>query len=230
MAKNEDAQKWWKTTPAMITAAAALITAVGGVALGIWKLRERPNGPPKLQPAICAQDKHNLLNNCGFEEDLEYWGTGIYEGIRAREVFWTTRKGIRKQEVRYAAISGKVNSQIRHSGERSFKIINNSPLEDEIYGTMSQKINNLQKNTLYTASFWVKAERAKAATLQITTDLEWKERVSIRPGTYDWVKLSHQFKTGDKTSVDFRIISVEPGTVWIDDIVFNLDFASSRRR
>lgn len=59
-------------------------------------------------------------------------------------------------------------------------------------------------------------------------DDEWKERTMIKNGTYPWQKFEHIFNIGDKTYVDFRIISEEPGSVWVDDIIFKRYFPDDK--
>jgi hypothetical protein len=166
-------------------------------------------------------DKENLLRNGGFEEDLKFWSTGYYETdvYHGSLGFWASRVGT-IGAMKIADVRGDIDSDIYKSGSPSFKITNNSPLEAHIYGSMSQRITGLLKNSDYIASFWVKAERASKGTLEITTDLNWFNRTSIEPGTYNWKEFSHVFSTGSNTFVDFRIISEEPGTVWVDDIAF----------
>jgi hypothetical protein len=105
-------------------------------------------------------------------------------------------------------------------GSKSFRITNNSPLEGHIYGSMSQRITGLDSSTYYVARFWVKAEEARRGTLVITTDLGWHQRKYVEPGTYDWKPFAHVFNTGENRFVEFRLISEEPGKVWLDDITF----------
>ena len=123
-----------------------------------------------------------------------------------------------------ADVRGEVDAEVRRCGAKSFKIINNQPFVPNLYGSMSQRVTGLQRNTDYLASVWVKAERAGRRTLEVTTDLGWKGRMSIEPGTYGWRQYTHIFNTGDATFVDFRILSEDPGTVWIDDLSFKRYF------
>jgi Carbohydrate binding domain len=183
--------------------------------------------PAQQQPPVILVDKENLLKNGGFEDDLNFWGTGYYETDvyhGSLGVFWASRVGTSIDAMNVADVRGDIDSDNHKSGSKSFKITNNSPLEAHIYGSMSQRVTGLLKNTDYIASFWVKAERASRGTLEITTDLKWSKRKLIEPGTYDWKEFSQVFNTDNNTFVDFRIISEEPGTVWIDDIVFRRYF------
>ncbi len=119
-------------------------------------------------------------------------------------------------------------SKIRKFGKNSFKITMKSPTEPDVYASMSQRIDGLMKNAKYIARFWIKAERAGKGTFEITTDDEWNDRKQIDGGEYDWREFKHIFNIGNQTSIDFRIISEEPGTVWVDGISFKRHFPDDK--
>lgn len=178
----------------------------------------------------CQDDKDNLLRNCGFEDGLNSWGSGYYETDVYRgslDKFWAARVGMQMEAMKIADVRGDIDSEIRKSGTKSFKITNNSPLEAHVYGSMSQRVSGLLRNTDYIASFWAKAERANKGTFEITSDLKWLNRKHIDAGTYDWKEFSHVFNTGESTFIDFRIVSEEPGTVWVDEIKLKRHFPRS---
>lgn len=163
-----------------------------------------------------SMDKENLIKNGGFEEDLEYWGNGMLEiqkfhgGLHR---FWVQPGA----NIRY-----KIDSDVKKSGLKSLKIISNQPLTPYMYGTACQAITGLIKNTKYMASFWVKAELANEKTLRVTMDfVEWSSNKELEEGTYDWREFRFIFDTKDSNYIEFRILSEEPGTVWIDDISIN---------
>ena len=162
---------------------------------------------PEPQPAIEYTPGRNLLENPGFENKLEGWGTGQYEP--RSEVFWGT-----------ADATATIDTQTVHSGKVSLKIVNRSSRKPQIYRTMSQRINGLKRNTQYLATFWVKANNASAATLMLTTDMAWSQRIAISAGTYNWREFKHIFGTGNNDYADFRFIFEDVGTVWLDDISF----------
>jgi hypothetical protein len=163
----------------------------------------------------------SLLMNGGFEEGFQSWGSGYYETERYHGSLppfwgsWLVMGDKAPEEV--ADVRGDIVSDIRHSGKYSLKITNKLTPKAHIYGSISQRVTGLELNTDYVAEFWIKADRASPGTLQLTTDLQWTHRTSIPPGTYDWIKLTHKFNTGDKTYIDYRFISDQPGTVWLDD-------------
>jgi hypothetical protein len=177
------------------------------------KIRTRAPGQtakpvvPEPQPAAEYRSGRNLLENAGFENMLEGWGTGQYEP--RSEVFWGA-----------ADATATIDTQTTHSGKRALKIVNRSSRKPQIYRTLSQRINGLKRNTPYLATFWVKANNASAATLMLTTDMAWSQRLAISAGTYDWREFKHTFNTGNNDYSDFRFISEDVGTVWLDDISF----------
>jgi len=159
-------------------------------------------------PAEEIPAARNLVENSGFENRLEGWGTGQYEP--RNEVFWGA-----------ADAAATIDTQIRHSGKMSLKIVNRSTRKPHVYRTLSQRINGLKRNTKYSASFWVKANNAAAGTLILTTDMAWSQRMAIAAGTYGWRQFTRIFDTGNNDFVDLRFISEDVGTVWLDDISFN---------
>ncbi len=72
----------------------------------------------------------------------------------------------------------------------------------------------------FISSFWVKANNASAATLMLTTDMAWSQRIAISAGTYNWREFKRTFDTGNNDYADFRFVSEDVGTVWLDDISF----------
>lgn len=157
----------------------------------------------------------SFVKNGDFEDDYDNWGTGNNESPVGRlygpAVFWTRLTDV--------DITGEMDSRIKKTGLKSFKIVNKTPLKPHAYRTMSQRINGLKPDTRYRISFWIKTESAKAGTLKVVTDFAWSYGRGIDPGTYDWREYTLDFRTKPGESlIDLRIISEEPGTVWIDDI------------
>ncbi len=172
-------------------------------------------------------------------------GTGDIETYRfhgSLGVFWASQTTVyvleilknknvvilRKEAKEVTNVRGEIDSEIRRSGKKSFKITMGSPMGSHRYGSMSQRITGLTKNTEYIVRFWVKAERAGKGTFEITMDKEWNERKQIDEGTYPWQEFKHRFNIGDKRYIDFRIISEEAGTVWVDDISFKRYFPDEK--
>ena len=138
--KPEGGERWWETTPALIGAVASLIVAITGV---VTVFINRPTPQSNIQQPVALADKENLLNNGGFEDGLKFWGTGYYETDvyhGSLGIFWASRVGEKIEVMKIADIRGEINLDIHKSGSKqSFKITNNSPMESNIYGSMSQK-------------------------------------------------------------------------------------------
>lgn len=162
-----------------------------------------------------VSNKKSFVKNGGFENDYDGWGTGNNEGLSGRlsgkDAFWARLFDV--------DITGEIDSRVKQTGLKSFKIVNKTPLRPHSYRTMSQRIDGLKPDTRYRISFWVKAESAKAGTLKIVTDFAWSYGRGIDPGTYEWREHILDFRTKPgETLIDLRIISEDSGTVWIDEI------------
>ena len=170
-----------------------------------------------------SQAPASLLKNGGFEEGYSFWGSGYYETEVYRGAlppFWASflLHDSGNRDVDVAKVSGELVTDVKRSGRFSLRIVNDVEPKAHIYGSISQRVTNLEPNTDYRAEFWVKADRASPNTLQLTTDLAWSHRRAIPAGTYDWTRVEYTFNTGDKTFIDFRFVSDRPGTVWVDDV------------
>lgn len=183
--------------------------------------RARPKTPETttIGTTEVAKEDEALLTNGGFENGYRGWGTGYVETNHQGKLspFWASWVTSGDKLI-YANVKGQIDSIVKKSGLNSLKIINNSPTQPNIFGSISQRIIGLQPNTEYVVSFWVKSEMASAGTLEITTDLKWLNRRVIEAGTYDWRKFTHMFRTDEENFIDLRIISEAPGIVWIDDV------------
>ncbi len=180
-------------------------------------------------------DNDDLLRNGGFEQDLEHWGTGYYEKNKYKgrtHAFHLSEKWIIEDgawKLKIANVSGSVVSGISKFGNKSFMIVIDSDQEVNIFATMSQRIDGLIKNAKYIVRFWVKTVSAKQGTFGITTKKNWSQIVQIEQGTNDWREYNHIFYIGNSSFVDFRIISQESGTVWVDGISFKRYFPDDRQ-
>ena len=187
----ERRSKWPSVRPWIVGVIAVTVLVIG--ALWLYRYLVRGEGPSTAFTAsTCGDEEGNSLLNGGFEQDLNHWGTGYYETDAYRGTlgtFWASRLGDKIADVR-----GDVDSEVHHCDAKSFKITNNQPIEPNLYGSMSQRVTGLLRDTDYLASVWVKAERAGKNTLELTTDLAWKGRMVIEPGTYGWRRYTHIFK------------------------------------
>lgn len=157
----------------------------------------------------------NVLINGGFEDGLIFpWGTGHYERPDGRfkfGIWWNSMN---------ARAYMKIDADIRHSGQRSLRITNYSPTAPHVFCTLSQRIEPLEPNTTYKVSCFIKAQDLKPGAVGFTIDAAWTKRVRSLPGgTYDWQPYSDTINIGHNNYIDFRILHLNTGTVWLDDIV-----------
>ena len=161
-----------------------------------------------------ASSPENLLANGGFEEGIAYpWGTGHYETAAGK-----TRFGSWWNSMNARAFM-KIDSNERHSGERSVRVTNYSPAEPHVFLTTSQRIPGLRPNTVYRVSLYAKARDLARGAVSFAVDAAWGKRIlSLPPGTYDWTRFSETINIGHNDYMDFRLIHQNTGTVWLDDI------------
>lgn len=157
----------------------------------------------------------NLIVNGGFETGLIFpWGTGHYERQEGKfrfGVWWNSNN---------AHAYMKIDSDVKHSGEQSLRLTNFSPTAPHVFSTLSQRISPLEPNTTYRISCFVKARDLTRGGVGVTIDAAWTKRVRAFPGgTYDWQAYSDTINIGHNNYIDFRILHLDTGTLWLDDIV-----------
>ncbi|WP_158289300.1 beta-galactosidase [Paenibacillus flagellatus] len=104
----------------------------------------------------------------------------------------------------------------RHSGERSLKIANRTPRQNDVYVNVMQRVA-VKPNTTYTFRAWVKGDNAK--DVWFPGGAGWKQRTPFPSGTYDWTQVTADYTTGpDETFYTFTVLSENAGTVWVDDL------------
>ena len=173
----------------------------------------------KLKQSLVKSTKRvkksdNLLQNGGFEEGMVFpWGTGHYERTDGKfrfGVWWNSNN---------AHTFMKIDANIKHSGYRSLKVGNYSPAAPHVFSTLSQRITGLQPNQLYHIEYYLKAKNLKPGAVGFTIDPGWNKRLpSPPPGTYDWRHFEADINIGHNNFIDFRILSLDTGFFWLDDI------------
>lgn len=165
--------------------------------------------------ASVQKPQDQLLVNGGFEDGLIFpWGTGHYERGDGRfgfGVWWNSMN---------AKAFMKIDMDEKHSGKRSLRITNYSPVAPHVFTTLSQRIEGLKPNTIFRISGFARAKDLAPGAVSFAFDAAWVKRVSVLPaGTYDWTPFSSTINIGHNDTIDFRILHVNTGTVWLDDIV-----------
>jgi len=163
-----------------------------------------------MAPQVAPEGE--LAAGGGFEQGLvPPWGTGHYEsGDFSFGIWWNSG-----QCRSYAKTDGAVT----HSGQASLRITNLSPGGPHVFGTTSQRIRAIAPNSLYEISVWARARSASPGTVQFVMDPGWHVRpLSLPGGTWDWKLFRVQFDSGDLSFIDLRLLSLAPGTVWLDGL------------
>ena len=169
----------------------------------------------KIPPATRSVDqKDNLIINGGFEKGLVLpWGTGHYErpdGKFRFGIWWNSMN---------AKAFMKIDTNMKHSGRNSLRITNYSSSAPHVFTTLSQRIKPAVPNSLYEISCYIKAENLKPGAVNFALDAAWTIRTGNLPGgTYDWKLFKDTVNTGHNNYIDLRILHVNTGTIWIDDI------------
>ncbi|MBN2826290.1 MAG: CHAT domain-containing protein, partial [Campylobacterales bacterium] len=163
-----------------------------------------------------AYSSDNLVQNGGFEEGIVFpWGTGHYErndGKFRFGLWWNSMN---------AKAYMKIDTDIKHSGERSLQVGNASPSAPHVFSTLSQRITGLQPNQVYRIEYYLKAKDLRSVSFAI--DPGWNKRLPSPPaGTYDWRHFEADINIGHNDFIDFRILALDRGTFWIDDIRITL--------
>ena len=167
-------------------------------------------------PVVAQQpDTGSLLVNGGFEQGLVHpWGTGHYEDRAGRTAF-----GLWWNSLNTRAFM-KIDTDVRHSGQRALRVTNYSPIAPHVFTTTSQRITGLRPNTVYRISLWAKAQDLAAGAVSFAVDAAWVKRLlSLPAGTWDWRPFSATINIGYNDTIDWRLIHQNTGTVWLDDIV-----------
>lgn len=147
-----------------------------------------------------------------FEQGLQHpWGTGHYESGNFNFGIWWNSSTCQS--------FAKSDSQIRHEGSSSLRVTNLTPAGDHLFGTTSQRIRGIKPNTLYELTVWAKADELSHGAVQFVMDAGWHNRPLALPGgSYDWKPFKTQFNSGDLNFFDLRILTLNTGTVWLDQL------------
>ncbi|QNK56517.1 S-layer homology domain-containing protein [Paenibacillus sp. PAMC21692] len=109
-----------------------------------------------------------------------------------------------------------LDADIKHSGNYSLKIVNQSPKQPNVYKSVSQSVA-VEPNTTYAIKLWVKGDGVQQAWFPGGPN--WNFRKALPIGTYDWQEVSYTYTTGaSETVFTLIILSENAQTIWIDDL------------
>ena len=159
----------------------------------------------------------NLLVNGGFENGFtKPWGTGHYERTAPRYGTWWNSSDP-KGNLTYACM--KLDRDVRHTGEASLRIANTTPRGHNLFTTTAQRIEGLEPHSVFRLKLFAKTDKLSKSAVRFTIDAGWEVIPLVLPAdTYDWQEFTVYFSNGFNDVVDFRIIQLDTGTVWLDDI------------
>ncbi len=148
---------------------------------------------------IAAGKAHavNLVQNPGFDKNLEGWVWGAEPGTEA---------------------TGLVDASVSHGGTSSFKMTNATAYSPNKYAKLYQKIPGLKANTTYRIGTWCKGQGV--GHVWIGGGPGWRLRKFTPTGDFDWQWVSMDYTTDAEEKEFALIICTESTTreVWIDDV------------
>jgi hypothetical protein len=166
-----------------------------------------------LKTAAASTEKpvlKNLLINGGFEQGLTNpWESGFYT---KKPVVWMNSGDCKS--------TADLDQKNFHNGTAALHLRNQSKRASNIYGTMAQKIK-VNKNRYYAITLWARGQNlASNGALNIAVDPMWRIRpLGLPAGNFEWTRFYKTFNSGDRDTIEFRIIFEDIGEVWLDDIV-----------
>ncbi|RPI79255.1 MAG: hypothetical protein EHM45_03675, partial [Desulfobacteraceae bacterium] len=163
----------------------------------------------KTSSAENTKPLKNLLINGGFEQGLAApWESGFYS---KKPMVWFNSGNCHS--------TADLDKQTVHGGNASLHLRNLSKRAPNIYGTMTQKIK-VNKNRYYAMTLWARGQNLVSnGGLNIAVDAMWKIRpVALPAGNFNWTRFYKTFNSGDRDTIEFRIIFEDVGEVWLDDM------------
>lgn len=110
----------------------------------------------------------------------------------------------------------ELDTDVKHSGEYSLKIVNQSPKQPNVYKSVSQSVA-VEPNTTYAIKLWVKGDGVQQAWFPGGPN--WNYRKALPTGTYDWQEVSYTYTTGAAENIfTLVVLSENVQTIWIDDL------------
>jgi len=111
-----------------------------------------------------------------------------------------------------------IDTEEKHSGNASLRMSYKTEGGDNVYAQLRKYIN-VEPNTSYTYSMWVKANKING----IQTMISWGTRYGLDSlgKTYGWKKFEFSWYSGNRTQAEFQLVMNSSfDKVWIDDIKF----------
>jgi len=174
-------------------------------------------------PAIAEQRpvvRADIVENGGFENGAEGWGTGFYEGLFAPEGVIGLRFG-------GAVANWMLDDGLAHSGRNSLRVEHKSGYKEHRFSSLGQRIK-VAPGHRYEAKFWAYLKESDKGSFALrmipsrrSTDAEWEryKRKLDSAIISEWQIRTKEFESGNERFWDIRFTADTPMTVWLDDVV-----------
>jgi hypothetical protein len=170
----------------------------------------------------------NLVRNGSFREGVEHWGTGYLEDeIRDGTPEHTDDAGrlpfCAHPSHRKTVTSGNHDLTRKRAGRwrrksNSYRFMFAEPRTAEKWGSLSQRINGLRRNTAYIVRFYARGSSSDPDAFFFTGSLTWEPHYFIPP-TSSWVLYEMEFYSHHSVGyAEIRFVIQGPGEFWITDV------------
>jgi len=165
-----------------------------------------------------------IVENGGFEQGTDGWGTGFFESLFA------VQEG-RPLSFNNAVAKWEIDDQKSHSGRRSLRVGHSTPYNSHVFSSFSQRIKVIP-NRKYEVRYWVYVEALdgsggfslRAVPSRTHALTEWdKFRGKVIPSIRNqWQEVRFEFDSGGESSFDLRFAAETNLKLWVDDVSVTL--------
>ncbi len=185
---------------------------------------QAPITGPVAQPVTpLAIPAETLIEDGGFEQQAEGWGTGWFEDH-------VVHSGTVALAFNGARAQWYVDGRRPHTGRLALHVEHESPYAPHVFSSFSQRIK-VQPRHRYEVRFWtyVEAIGRGAFALRVvpsrtTTPDEWdKFKAKVDPRIVGrWQEVRREFESGPDRFFDIRFVAETTLTAWVDDVSVTL--------
>jgi hypothetical protein len=160
-----------------------------------------------------------IVENGGFEQGVEGWGTGFFEGL-------FLRAGDIALGFNSAVANWSVDDHRAHSGRRALRVVHESAYSPNVFSSLSQRIK-VTPSRRYEVRFWAYRETSARGAFSLrvlpsrrTQSDEWDRfKGKVDPGVIDrWQEVRVEFESGADAFFDLRFAAEAPLKIWVDDV------------
>ncbi len=113
-----------------------------------------------------------------------------------------------------------LDAALHHSGVRSIRIVNRSPMKANVFASFFQGAIPVSRETTYEVSFFARGRNAKRCFLSVGFERGGDRRLYLAQGDFDWQPFTCAFTTPKECSfVSLRFASDDATDgFWVDDV------------